>query len=138
MKDLYMKSALYLVGLLYIFFAGAAVVNASPANPQKAANNPQVVAYYESSSHTVIQPDMSIEYDQWGDDLVMKAGKSGTFQQWYVGPDGEKVHSVWKNIGSSTECPESWLLIVNPYQPPTGDTWGYHFPNGDNYCVKSN
>jgi hypothetical protein len=128
----------YFLAAALILALGAGGVSASPANPNKGNNNPNVVSYYENETHTVIQSDGSIEYDQPGDDLVMKAGKSKNFQQWYVGPDGEKVHTVWKNVGDATECANGWMLIINPYQPPTGDTWGFHFPDGDNYCVKSN
>ena len=124
------------VGLLCSL--GVTKVSAAPTNPPKADNNPQVVAYYPVGSHTVIQPDNTILYGQNGTDLVLEAGEDKTFQQWYEGVNGDKVHTVWRNVGSDTQCPSDWLLIQNPYQPPTGDTWGYHFPNGDNYCVKSN
>lgn len=113
----------------------AGAVYASPANENKGNNNPNVVAFYPDSTHTVIQPDGSIKYEQPGADLVMQAGKN--FQQWYDGPSTD-VHTLWRNVGDDTSCNGHFTLVENPYQPPTGDTWGTYFPNGDNYCVKSN
>jgi len=121
----------------WVLFWGGTVL-ASPANEHKAENNPNVVAYYDNpSSHTVIQPDGSIKYDQKGKDLVQQAGKN--FQQFYEDEEGgNRVHTLFRNVGSDTSCDGPFLFLENPYNPPTGDTWGYYFPEGDNYCVKSN
>lgn len=137
MKNLRLATG-FLTCAMYFLLTGTTTVSAAPTNAQKAENDPQVVSYYPEGSHTVIQPDNTIKYGQTGTDLVMEAGEDKTFQQWYEGPNGEKVHTVWRNVGSDTTCPDNWLLVINPYQPPTGDTWGYHFPDNANYCVKSN
>ena len=137
MKKLY-KTTIFLLTLALTLLGGASNATAAPTNEQKAFNNPQVVSYYPLGNHTVIQPDNTIEYGKIGADLVLEAGEDKTFQQWYRGIDGEKTHTVWRNVNGDTQCPSNWLYIQNPYQPPTGDTWGYHFPDGDNYCAKSN
>lgn len=137
MRKIY-KSPLYFLSGVFLLLASVSSVGAAPTNSQKAENNPQIVSNYQTGDHTVVQPDNSIAYGQLGADVVMEAGEDKTFQQWYEGQNGETVHTVWRNIGTDTQCPANWLFIQNPQQPPTGDTWGYHFPDGSNYCVKSN
>lgn len=122
-----------------VLFGFTGTVYASPANENKAKNNPNVVAYYNDpyDTHTVIQPDGTIEYGLKGKDLVQKAGKN--FQQFYEDKYGEnRVHTLFRNVGDDTSCKGPFMFLENPYDPPNGDTWGYYFPSGDNYCVKSN
>lgn len=70
----------------------------------------------------------------------MKAGKSGNLQQWFYGTSEELPnltkgeHSVWKDVGSSTTCPnDKWVLVKNAYP-----AWGDYLNPGANYCVHTN
>ncbi len=131
-----MKKSLIFSTLFALAVSLTGAAYASPANENKADNNPNVVAYYENQSHTVIQPDGSILYDQpGGKDIVHQAGSN--FQQFYEDPDGNRVHTLFRNVGDDTSC-QVGLFLQNPYDPPTGDTWGTYFPEGDNYCAQSN
>lgn len=107
----------------------AAVVFAAPFN---AVNNPQIVANYDSGAHGVVGEPAT----HTGMDVVMRAGNSGNFQQWFYGNSSEDGlhgdHSVWllqKNGG----CPGNSTLIVNP-----NPSWGDYLVSGANYCVKTN
>lgn len=129
MKKLIM--ALMMVGV----FGFVPVVFAAPNDPNKAANNPQVVAYYPTGDHGIVGEP----YLHQGVDLVMLAGKSGNLQQWFTGTSAEPGdivegdHSIWRNIGSSTQVPNGWVLMVDPYPE-----WGDYLVPGANYAVKTN
>lgn len=116
-----------------MLFLGAPVALAAPTNTPKGNNNPNVVAFYTTGDHGIVG-----EYSlHTGADLVMAAGKSGNFQQWFTGNgDGtltyEGDHSVWKSVGTSTSCPKGWSLVVNAQKD-----WGSYLQPG-NYCVHSN
>lgn len=107
------------------------------AAPFNAANNPNIVANYPNGPHTIVEKDGSIDYRDYGADVVIRAGNSNNFQQWFVG-NNDSDHSVWMDVETATSCPAKWTFIENPYHPPFGDTWGYYFPPGDNYCVHTN
>ena len=128
-----MKKLTFLLALIGIL-AFPAITFAAPDNSQKAANNPQVVAYYDSGTHGIVGEDPT----HTGTDLVMKAGNSGNFQQWFTGtataPDSnpEGDHSIWMSVGDSTSCPSGWNLVTNANQ-----LWGNYLQAG-NYCVHNN
>ena len=109
---------------------------ASPLNEHKAENNPNVVAYLTNGIHTVIMPDGSLVNNWEGGDLVQQAGLN--FHQFFEDVNGNRIHTLFRNIGDGTDCPSGWWFLENPYDPTPGDTWGYYFPEGDNYCVRSN
>ena len=132
-----MKKSLIFSTLFAIAVSLTGSAYASPVNDNLGLNNPNVVSYYPSGTHTVIQPDNTIEYEQLGGDVVFQAGSN--FQQFYEDPNGNRVHTLFRNVGTDTEC-QVGLFLENPYDPPApgADTWGYHFPPGDNYCAQSN
>ena len=116
---------------------GATLLPAKPvsAAPFNAAdNNPQVVAYYPTGPHGIVSiPGANHE----GEDLVMRAGKSGNFQQWFYGTfplTGETygVHSVW-NETKNGKCPANATLVENAYPG-----WGDYLEPGADYCVIEN
>jgi hypothetical protein len=121
--------------MVSMFLVNTGAVLAAPASVPKAENNPNVVAFYTSGPHAVIQKDGTILYNQQGADLVLQSGWN--FQQWYVDASGNVVHTLFRNVGDDTTCNGNGLFIENPYDPPNGDTWGYYFPDGDNYCASS-
>lgn len=107
---------------------------ASPTNINKGNNNPQVVAFYTSGDHGIVGESAT----HTGSDLIMQAGNSGNFQQWFTGTSTEGVteegdHSLWKNVGNSTSCPSGSDLVVNAYP-----AWGDYLQPGANYCVRTN
>lgn len=121
-----------ILGLSTMFIALSA-----QAAPFKAADkNPNVVSYYPEGLHGIPdEPGITHE----GKDIVMAAGKSGNFQQWFYGTayelDGTRVvgkHTVWK-VKKGLDCPDTWTEIKNAYPD-----WGYHFEPGKDYCVKTN
>lgn len=120
---------------MLIMTAGSA--QAAPFNA--VGKNPNIVEYHPEGSHAIIglrgSPGL---FHAEGKDLVMAAGASGNFQQWYE--NGIGYHSVWLHVGDGTSCPNSFVLIVdarNDANDPTRDTWGYHLELG-NYCVSTN
>ena len=126
----YLSVVFVLAGL---FLLSSKTVLANPTNFQKAQNNPQVVAYYAGGLHTIPGEEGS---SHWGEDLVMRAGGSGNFQQWFLGwSAGESFHgehSVWL-ISRTGNCPQSFMVYVDP-----NPGWGDYFVDGATYCVKTN
>ncbi len=118
------------------FLAAAMMTVYTPsawAAPFNSTNNPNIVANYPSGSHGIVGEDSL----HTGADLVVAAGQSGNFQQWFVGNgDGnvndEGDHSVWLSVGNSTSCPSGWDLLVNAQ-----NNWGSYLKPG-NYCVHTN
>jgi hypothetical protein len=131
-----MKRIITLAVAVALFAGSASGVLAAPFNAY--GKNPNIVEYHPGPDdvHAIIGIDGSDEivYKE-GKDLVMAAGKSGNFQQWYE--NGMGYHSVWLHVGDSTHCPDSFVLIEDARSPEEGDTWGYHLEEG-NYCVKTN
>lgn len=115
---------------------GLAVTSAfaAPTNNNKADNNPQVVAYYTSGTHGIVGENAT----HTGTDLVMQAGQSGNFQQWFTGNSTQSSnptegdHSVWLWVGQATSCDSGWNLVVN-----ANASWGSYLQPG-NYCVHTN
>ena len=97
-------------------------------------NNPQVVADYSSGTHGIVGEDAT----HTGSDVVMQAGNSGNFQQWFNGATTESTvtsegdHSVWQSVGDATSCNPGWDLVTNANQ-----SWGSYLQPG-NYCVHTN
>lgn len=108
------------------------VVSAAPNNENKAANNPNVVAFYnneETDLHAI--PTDPITY-LYGTNLVLKRGNSDNIEAWYTGSDGTGYHSVW-NVSKKGNCSEGWNLIEDAYP-----SWGDYLTPGADYCVKVN
>jgi hypothetical protein len=131
-----MKAFLAFAVALGMVAVMAAPVAAAPFNAY--GKNPNIVEYHPGPDdvHAIIGVDGSDKpiYLE-GKDLVMAAGKSGNFQQWYE--NGIGYHSVWRHVGDQTHCPGDWVLVEDARDPEEGDTWGYHLEEG-NYCVKTN
>jgi len=115
----------------------SAFTPAAFAAPFNAANNnPQVQAYYPTGDHGIAGESDT----HTGQDLVMKAGNSGNFQQWFQGTSTENGgntegdHSVWKNVGDSTTCNGNNSTLVTNANP----SWGNYLQPGANYCVHTN
>lgn len=119
---------------LYTTLLLLAAVILGGANTAKAAaspNNPQVVAYYLTGSHGIVGE----YYLHEGKDVVMRAGNSGNFQQWFYGTSAEGVHgdhSVWK-ISKNGTCSDGAILVPN-----ASASWGDYLVHGADYCVKTN
>jgi hypothetical protein len=122
------------IALMGVIVAAASLMSvghayAAPFN----ANNPNIVANYDSGPHGIPQEP---EYHE-GMDVVLKAGNSGNFQQWFEGTSTSEgyhgEHSVWREVGSDTSCPSGWDLYLDPH-PEHGD----YLTPGANYCVKTN
>jgi uncharacterized protein YbdZ (MbtH family) len=129
-----MKTLLSVVTAIAVFAMSTGLVMAAPF--KAADKNPNIVAHYEDGPHTIIGIDGSDEeVSLEGKDIVMKAGKSGNFQQWFE--NDKNYHSVWRHVGEATECPEGWVLVENAKNPDDGDTWGDYLEEG-NYCVRTN
>jgi hypothetical protein len=115
-----------------VTLAFAQTIRAAPFNA--ADKNPNVVAYYPTGPHGIVGiPGTNHE----GADLVMKAGKSGNFQQWFYGTNpltGETygVHSIW-NVTKNGKCPANATLVENAYPG-----WGDYLQPGADYCVIEN
>lgn len=109
------------------------VAFAAPFNA--ADNNPQVEAYYPTGDHGIVGENDT----HTGQDLVMRAGNSDNFQQWFYGTSTENGgntegdHSVWKNVGDKTSCNGNSVSVQNAYP-----AWGDYLEPGANYCVKTN
>lgn len=126
------KLTVSLLSGLVLMLVGVAPVFAAPFN---AENNPQIVANFPTGDHGVVGESDTHN----GADVVMRAGDSGNFQQWFYGTSTENGgiiegdHSVWMHVGSSTTCPnDDWDLVVNANQ-----SWGDYLEPG-NYCVHTN
>jgi hypothetical protein len=92
-----------------------------------------IVAFYTSGRHEIPGEENDNHY---GNDIVMRSGKSGNFQQWFYGTSDKKglhgEHTVWK-VKKGNDCQNGWMEIRQAY-PQWGD---YLEPNTD-YCVKTN
>lgn len=122
--------ALFSITALAFFALSATGPQAAPFNA--ADNNPNVVAFYDSGTHGIVGESAT----HTSTDLVMGAGKSGNFQQWFWGTAGgvkDGDHSLWKNVGSKTSCPKGWDLVKN-----ASLSWGSYLAAGANYCVRTN
>ncbi|MGI5827645.1 MAG: hypothetical protein ACOX6V_01330 [Patescibacteria group bacterium] len=131
-----MKKLIILATVLSLLFFLAGTVKAAPF--KAADKNSNVVAYYEEGPHGIPGEE---EYHE-GKDLVMKAGNSGVFQQWFYGwseEDGgiiEGDHSVWK-LAKDEECPDNWFKMT--VTGPDGDNyWGDYLKEGETYCIHTN
>lgn len=105
------------------------------AAPFRAENNPQIVANYDSGLHGI--PGESATHE--GSDVVMRAGNSGNFQQWFEGTSTENGgitegdHSVWKE-SSDCQCKDGETAVIST----PSNFWGDYLQQGATYCVKTN
>ena len=99
----------------------------------------ELVAAFQGGTHTVINPDGSISYGLVGSDYVYRVGDDFEqyFEQYFTGRNGLRVYTRYIDVGSAQSCRGKGLLLVNPYSPATGQTWGSYFTPGDNYCAYS-
>jgi len=122
-----MKFSAAILGLVLAFV----VVNPASAAPFN-GNNHNHVAYYDSGSHAIVGLNgSSTVFWEEGVDLVMSAGNSGNFQQWFEN-DEVGYHSVWRHVGEDISCPSGWAFIED-----ANSVWGDYLWDG-NYCVKTN
>ncbi len=124
-----MKRVISAAAAVLLTLGLATSVIAAPNNAPKAANNPNVVAYYENGLHAI--PTDPITYLE-GTNIVTRRGRSGQIQAWYTADDGHGYHSVW-NISKKGTCKAGWLLIENAYP-----NWGDYLKPDADYCVKVN
>lgn len=119
-------------------FAG--IASAAPFNA--ASNNPNVVAFYPSGDHGVVGENANHN----GTDLVMRAGQSGNFQQWFYGqalegPNGSPItegdHSLWK-VSRGGTCPAGSFALQVSTDPNSNNFWGDYLEDGATYCVRTN
>jgi len=126
-----------------VFFVGlatlltfASITNAADLRfKNKAEHNPNVVAYYETGPHGIVG-ESGVYHE--GEDIVMRAGKSGNFQQWFYGESDETQgkegdHSVWLVKKDGKDCPDHFVLVEN-----ASENWGDYLKPGADYCVKTN
>lgn len=127
-----MKKIIAVLSTLAISFFGA---NSALAAPFNAVNNPQIVANFQDNSLHGIPGESETHR---GSDVVMRAGDSGNFQQWFYGTSTENGgitegdHSIWKSVGDSTTCKDNQVLV-----PDASSAWGDYLQPG-NYCVRTN
>ncbi len=123
--------------IMSIFMALAMLFSAVPvfAAPFKADNNPQIVANYATGDHGI--PGEPATHT--GADVVMQAGNSGNFQQWFYGFADENSgimegdHSVWK-LSKDGTCPSNtFAMTVGP-----NNFWGDYLVQGATYCIRTN
>jgi hypothetical protein len=124
-----MRKIIASITLAIALLASGQTALAAPNNAQKAANNPNVVAYYPLGLHAI--PTDPIQY-VIGTNMVTQRGNSGQIQAWYTKEDGHGFHSVWNNSKDGT-CPDNSVLIVDAYP-----SWGDYLTPGQDYCVKVN
>jgi hypothetical protein len=122
------KVAIGALGLV-LSLASATIALAAPNNANKAAHNPNTVAYYEEGLHAI--PTDPITYVT-GTNIVTERGNSGQIQAWYTGSDGHGFHSVW-NVAKNGSCNGNWVLIEDAHPE-----WGDYLTPDTDYCVKVN
>jgi len=120
-------------GVVSMFFAATSVAFAAPF--KSAEHNPLVVAYYPDGPHGVVsEPEGNHE----GQDLVLREGKTWTFQQWSYGTlpaTGEGVHGdhdIWMPSKDGT-CPKNTTMVLNAQEE-----WGDYLQPNTTYCVRNN
>lgn len=118
----------YVIAVISLMSLSAGLAFAAPTK----SNNPQIVANFTSGDHGIVGEPFLHQ----GTDTVMQAGQSGNFQQWFFGTSTEQGvhgdHSVWMSVGTSTQCPNDGILVINANQ-----NWGSYLQPG-NYCVRTN
>lgn len=111
------------------------MIKAAPWKPADNDTHPNIAQEYPHYGGTHGIPGESETHT--GDDLVMKAGNSGVYQQWFYGESDTEgthgEHSVWNPAGPNG-CPDGWTFIADPHNK----NWGGHFEAGVDYCVKTN
>lgn len=129
-----MKHILVILTLVSLSFVFASPLRAAPFKAED--KNPNVVAYYEDGPHGI--PGNSAHHE--GEDIVMQAGKSGVFQQWFYG-EGEDYegkhghHSVWKPADG---CPANWFEMTVTGSGG-GNFWGDYLDlEPGTYCIHTN
>lgn len=122
------KALIGVLSIAFVFVAGQTAL-AAPNNANKAAHNPNTVAYYEEGLHAI--PTDPITYVT-GTNIVTERGNNGQIQAWYTGDDGHGYHSVW-NVAKKGTCNGNWVLIEDAYPE-----WGDYLTPDTDYCVKVN
>lgn len=121
-----LTTSLVLAGLL-VSTASSAL--AAPFN----SNNPNIVAEYDSGPHGIVGES---EFHE-GADIVMRAGNSGNFQQWFYGTSASEglhgEHSVWRVQKDNQKVNGDWVLVPDAYPE-----WGDYLVQLVNYLVHTN
>jgi hypothetical protein len=106
---------------------------ATLAAPFNATNNPNIVANYDSGTHGIISESET----HTGMDVVMRAGNSGNFQQWFLGTSSEDGfhgdHSLWQLAKDNITHSSAWILVQNAFP-----SWGDYLMPEANYWVHTN
>jgi hypothetical protein len=128
---MYFKGLIFGTMAMLVLGAGAQIASAAP---NKAENNPKIVANYSDGDHGI----PGEYYLHTGSDVVMQAGGSNNFVQWFQGwsaEDGgiyEGDHTVWM-VSKNGTCPTGWMFIPN-----ASASWGSYLAAGATYCVMTN
>ena len=125
-------STLTLIVLL-VGLGVADVFAAPPAPKPPRPDHPNVIVFHNGGSHQIpIAPEARTQ-ENWylvleGSDLIMKAGNSDNFHQWFInGKVG--YHSVW-NVTKNGKCPPHGEIIKGG--------WGDYMDSSAEYCVITN
>ena len=125
-------SALLLTTL--VIGMGVVEANAAPhANTPPNPNHPNVIVFHKGGTHIIPTAPANRTEANWylvleGKDLIMRAGQSGNFHQWFI--NGEVgYHSVW-NVTKNGKCPPKAEKIVGG--------WGDYMDSSATYCVITN
>lgn len=95
--------------------------------------NPNFVVYYPTGLHGIVG-ESGITHE--GEDLVMRAGKSGNFLQWFFGTsqEGEGLEGDFSRwlVKEGNKCPDDFILV-----PDAFPEWGTYLQPNTDYCVKT-
>jgi hypothetical protein len=99
------------------------------------STNPNFVVYYPDGPHGIVG-ESGILHE--GEDLVMRAGQSGNFLQWFYGraeENGGQIEgdfSRWLALKEGHKCPDDFILVPDAYPE-----WGTYLEPNTDYCVKT-
>lgn len=128
-----MKAITTILGLLSLLISSAGIAYAVPQMLNGKESDPNFVVYYPDGPHGIVG-ESGIDHE--GEDLVMRAGKSGNFEQWFFGTSPEEglhgEHSIWQ-VKRHGECPDDFVLVPNAFPE-----WGDYLEPDTGYCVKTN
>lgn len=124
--------SLFVLALAMTAAAGKAVATVRLFDGR--VTNPNFVVYYPTGEHGIVG-ESGITHE--GEDLVMRAGESGNFLQWFFGTssEGEGLEgdfSRWLVREEGHNCPDDFILVPNAYPE-----WGTYLQPNTDYCVKT-
>lgn len=128
-----MKLIITLIAAVVGLTNAASIAFATPLVLNGKESNPNFVVYYPDGPHGIVGEDELHE----GEDLVMRGGGSGNFQQWFFGTSASEglhgEHSLWMEKDPNKDCPDDFILVPQAYP-----AWGDYLQPGADYCVKTN